>query len=468
MQKFRYNVINKDNKQLTGVINAPDEKSAREELNQLGFSIVNIQAFSAEEKNEGATVDGTLPNITSFEFSAIDKNLKKVVGTIQALDRYNAFKRLMNEYLFEVEYLVDAGIGATEKKTAMEKGIYELQNQYNEEELAQKKTGSKENFDFKAFTEKQQVLLEQVEFVLSKVKTTLDFYEKEINPETKEKIRRYVDKILRIKNSTNLDYIRKTCEELLNFLQKEELFLHEEEKQTEHAKLALEAKSMIMQLHAKKEPGSDDIFEQMRNWRKVHIIGNKQPSTLEKILNFLIGLVIGFHEENEETAILRAKIHTVHQQIGEYIVLYFQAKTPEFKIEAGEALKKLFQERKRLKKELKAEKHRHKLEFKNRADSTIVENFTAEILSFSGWLLGFYLLYYFLSFYFINKDFGTLHFPQNLSFYNSHFLKYFLTVLFLFHDSLSVKINFFRRNEIATIVLVPIFLLSSALILLNF
>ena len=42
-KKFKYIVINEENKQLYGTIGATDEGSARKELNELGFSIVSIE-----------------------------------------------------------------------------------------------------------------------------------------------------------------------------------------------------------------------------------------------------------------------------------------------------------------------------------------------------------------------------------------------------------------------------------------
>lgn len=466
MPKYQYNVINRENKSLSGTISAQDEKSARAELNQLGFSVIGINEIP---ETQGMEQEG--PQLPTFEFSGIDKNQKRVTGTIQAEDRFSAYKRLISEYAFEVEYLVDQALPEGQKTEEKIKGVFELQNRIDEESLAlqKKSAGAGENVDLKEFEKKQEVLKLQVEFVLKKVKEMLDLYEQEMKPEIKEQIRKYVDKILRIKSSTNLDYIRKSCEELLSFLQKEEIFLHEEARMKERTQLVLEAKSMMMQLHSSKSKSSMGINESLRRWREDHIISNDQPTFFEKLQDFLIGIFIGFVPENNEVVEIQHNIAIVQQQIRQYWVIYFQAATPEYKNEARTSLKKLRQERKKLRRQMKEAKKRLREEFKKQTELTGIESLSRELLNFTGWLLAFYLLYYFVSIYAGTKQVGALNtIPLSYSLYKTSFLKYFLTTLFLFHSALSVKINLFRRNEAATLVITPVFLLSTILILLNF
>ncbi len=464
MPKYSYNVINEENKALSGTISAPDEQSARAELNQLGFSVIGIIEIS-ENETSGAQEGPVLP---TFEFSAIDKSQKHVVGTIQAEDRYSAYKRLISEYAFEVEYLVDQSLPEPQKSEEKTKGVFELQNQLDEEsQLVQKKI-SGANQDLKEFEQKQDVLKLQVDFVLKKVKEMLDLYENDMKPETKTKIRVYVDKILRIKSSTNLDYIRKSCEELLTYLQKEELFLHEETRLKERTQMVMEAKSMMMQLHSTKSKSSMSLHETLSRWREEHILKKDQPSALEKFTDFLIALVIGFVPENDEIKEIQRNIAIVDQQIRQYWLLYFQASTPEYKNEAKTSLKKLRQEKKKFKLQLKEARKKLQEEYKKSTEITQWEAFSNELLGFTGWLLAFYIIYYFASIYLNTKQFGALSLPQPFSVYKTNFLKYFMTTLFLFHSALSIKINFFRRNEAATLVITPVFLLSAMLIILNF
>jgi len=463
MPKYQYSVINQENKSLSGTISAPDEKSARAELNQLGFSVIGMNEIP---ENEVQAQEG--PVLPTFEFAGIDKTQKRVVGTIQAEDRFGAFKRLVTEYAFEVEYLVEQNVPEAQKAEAKAKGVFELQNQMDEDLQVLQKKVSGESQDLKEFEEKQETLKLQVDFVLKKVKEMLDLYENEMKRETKEQIRKYVDKILRIKSSTNLDYIRKSCEDLLTYLQKEEIFLHEDARMKERTQMVLEAKSMMMQLHNTKGSGNMSIHELLNRWRNKHIAKNERPSTFEKLADFLVGIVIGFIPENEEIKGIQHQIDIVDQQLRQYILLYFQATTPEYKKEAKTSFFKLRQEKKKLKKELKEARKRLKNEFREKGDVTQFENFFQELLSFTGWLLAFYLIYYFGSIYLNTKQFGNMNLPQPFTVYKTNFLKYFLTTLFLFHSALSVKLNFFRGSDVATLVITPIFLLSTILIALNF
>ena len=157
-----------------------------------------------------------------------------------------------------------------------------------------------------------------------------------------------MDKILRIKNSTNLDYIRNTCEELLTFIQKEELFLHEDLRRKEHTKLLLEAKGMMMQLHRSKLTPLPNIKELFMNWRQEHILDNEQPNTFERFLNFLIGILIGFTQESAEILEIHRRVRVLNQQLWQDIILYFQDVSPEFKNEAKSRFKNLLHERKKL------------------------------------------------------------------------------------------------------------------------
>lgn len=460
MPKYRYLVINEEHKQLSGTIGAPDEKSAREELNELGLSIISI-----EKIEEDADSDANRRGI--FEFSGIDKNKKRIIGTIESIDRYEAYKRLTKEYNFAVEYIVDNSQTPENREQERKKGIEDLQDILNEETtLLEKNIGSDEK-DIQELGEKQTILKSQIDFVLNKVKEILDLYEKDLKPETKEKIRRYVEKILRIKSSTNLDYVRKTVEELLTFLQKEELFLYQETKMQERTKMLLDAKSMMMQLRqTKKNPGLSFI-EKMDIWRKKHIQEKENPNIFAKAVNLLLIPFLGPVLQSNEIIQTKHDIKLLNQQLKQYILLYFQAPNSEFKKETKTSLKKLWNERKNLKLSLKnLQKENQNQQGKN---VEIHRGKYAEFLnSFTGWILTFYLIYYFVGLYATNKDFGFKEVPDILYIFRSFILKYFFVTIFFLHASLSVKLHFFKKNEVAAIVITPLFLIIILIIYLNF
>ncbi len=461
MPKFRYTVVNNSNQQLQGTISSPDEASARKELGELEFSIVSIEEIPENE----ATSESTLP---VFEFAGLDKNQKRVAGTIQAEDEYNAYKRLLEEYEFEIEYVIPNNLTEAQKEKERKKGAYHLHQQLEEELLATQEKESADEKDLKEFEKKQAVLQQQIDFVLGKVKEMLDKYEQNMSPATKEKIRQRVDKILRIKNSTNLDYIRKTTEDLLHFIQKEEIFLHESEHMADRTNMVVEAKSMMMELKRGKSKSNMSVTDAMRQWREEHIIQNENPPLYYRIFDSIVSPILGITTETEKMLSIKQQIQNVNAQMKHYIVLYFQAPDPEFKNQARAGIKNLWNQRKKLKKELAAEKKRIKMERKASAQLTPVEKLGQQVLSFTGWLLAFYLIYYFLSIYTTSKELGDFTIPGVFYIYRSAFLKYFLATVFLLHSALSLKINFFKRNEVASLVITPVFLLSLIVIYLNF
>jgi len=463
MPKFSYTVLNKENKQLAGTINAPDENSARRELNDLGFSVLQMDMLKEEisAKEHGASA-------LKFQFTSYDKTGKKIIGTIQAPERLEAYKRLISEYVFTVESLIDQSLSETEKNQQMLRGVHDLEDQLKEEDFAKKVKVDQNLVDQKLFAEKQEKLHTQVNFVLKKVHEIIETFQNDLHPATKEKIKYYVEKILRIKNSTNLDYIRETCEELLNYLQKEELFLFEEQKQKEKTQLAVEAKSMMFQLQNSNKKPSISLTEQLENWRREHIINNNSPSFIERSINILISVFIGAPLETPEILELKAKIKNVQSQLKQFINLYFQAPNPEFKAETRTTLKRLWYERKKLKTELHTIIKKAHQDRMVHVDLTNTEKVETELFKFSGFVLFFYIIYYFVSIYINSKQIDIFDLQYfNIIFY-SDFLKNFFVLLFLFHSLLGLKIYFFHRNPLGEFILIPCFIILSLMIILNF
>jgi hypothetical protein len=462
MPKYRYIAISNDNQQLNGTIGAPDEASARRELNELGFSIISINEITEEQT---LNQQSSMP---IFEFAGLDKNGKRVIGTIVSEDRLSAYRRLISEYSFNVEYIIDNNLDEASKAIERQKGVYDLQQQIEEEEAKNKQRESEEEKDLREFEKEQAVLKSQIDFVLNKVREMLDEHEKNMKAETKIKIKNFVDKLIRIKTSTNLDYIRKTAEDLLTFLQNEELFQNEEAHLQARTRMLIEAKSLTMQLKKTKSKTSISFGESLRQWRKEHIINNPKPTLSEKAINILIGLLIGFDKENEKVETARKDIITLNNQIIQYLLLYLQAPNSEYKNQAKEGLSHLLQERKKRKQLLKEHQKELKRLRHEAGELTVMEKLRDDIFSFSGWLLVFYLIYYFISIYLTTKQFGLPSIPYVFYIFKSSFLKYFLTTLFLLHSAISIKVNFFKKSELATLIITPIFIFGSLLIIINF
>ena len=95
--------------------------------------------------------------------------------------------------------------------------------------------------------------------------------------------------------------------------------------------------------------------------------------------------------------------------------------------------------------------------------------FMEEISTFSGWLLLFYLSYYFVGHYVTTKGIPlnpVLGIPFDLG--TSVLFKYLLVIIFLVHIATSIKLNFFLRSQIATILLGTATIFLSLMVVFNF
>lgn len=465
MPKYKYIVINEENQQLSGTIDSPDQESAKKELNELGFSVVSMQEITAEE--QAVPSEETEEDLTVFEFGAVDKNGKNVVGTIQSADRMSAYKRMISEYGFVVQYIIDNSLPESQKMTERAKGISDLAQQIDEEEAAKKKKVSTEEKDMIEFERKQKALDAQIEFVLGKVNQMLDMYEKDIKPETKKEIKKLVDKILRIRRSTNLEYIRKSAEELLTYLQEKEIFLHEEAKRREKVRMMLEAKNMMRQIRQTRPSANVDIGKKLRHWKQDNITNNPNPSAVLKAIDAIITPFIGEEPENSEIEKLKTEHGIMMGQIKEYAQMYFQTPEAEHKKEIKDILKNLWAKQKELKKQIKILEEQEALKRAEAGEATVFQKMGSDILSFCGYLLFFYMIYYFISIYATTKAIGIGDMPFLFYIYKSAFLKYFLVTLFLIYGALSIKDTFFKVNKKAHLFITPITVLIILVIYIN-
>lgn len=457
MAQFQYTAVNSAGKKLSGIIGAATEDDARKQLNTFGISLLAIQK-EAETSAQSVTQEaGTSAELPKFEFEAFDKLGKKVLGTIPASSRYKAFKRLMDEYQFEVSYVVPLGTSEEEKVKAKAEDLSALKAEYE----AANKTTDKEVIAEQKISEQFEVerksLLSKVDFILSKIKEMLVSYQDELTPESHKLIQGYVDKLLRIKSSTNLDYIEATSEELLKKVQDQELFLHKEKMTGQRDKLKFEAQKMMVELHRKPTEGKD-ISENIEALQTR--FGSSENPLLKGIANWLTRF-IPTPEEKE----IKAKIATVSREIWTYrkIAWTSPASTKE---EARQSIKTLEEERTRLKQELKDKIQARKQE--EGGDEIQEPLITEEINHFLAWLLGFYLAAYFLSYYFVAKAVpGDSLLPGNFNLLSSEMLRHLLLSVFLWHIVLKLRLDYLRFKPWANWLVLPLGLVLNAGLVFN-
>jgi hypothetical protein len=466
MPSFKYIIVNKENKQLTGEVDAPSEEIARKDLQALGFSIVSIEEKKKEDKDEAGVI---------FEFKGIDSQNRKITGTIKSESRYQAFKRLITEYELDVHYVVQSNLQPKEKTKQIEEGVKDLMKNYREE--IKKNTNLFHEKKLKQidrnFEKEKALVMRQVDFVLSKVGESIETFAKELNADDKQKIKDYVNKILRLKNTTNLDYLKKSTEELLKFLQKAEIFVNKKSNVKSKLKLYAESQDMIDHLDKGKDFGVyQDLEEQILRWQSEHIKGKKKNeiSIINKVKSVYYALLLKIIHQPEEIREINRQLDYLNRELKQYYNVYLKSKDQTYKKEAIKSIKRLKERKISLKNKIKELKKEEIRRNKEEGELNFFEKIIEGINGITGWLLFFYLVFYFISGIIINKNiiFEFYEIPSIFYLFQSGLIKYILPIVFLLHITTSIKLYFFKKNIIADLILFPALALVSLIVVFNF
>lgn len=448
MPAFHYIGLNQEQKELSGVIEAPDEAVARAKLNELHLSVVSlnpVESFSHESKEGNKKV---------FEFEAIDKNGKKVVGTIVSPDALKAYGRLFEEYQLNVLSLILNSLNEGDKKAAKDAGIENLRGEYEKlMGFQKKKLLEQQQLEQTQQAEKKE-LLEKVDHTLKRVQDFLRQFHEELKPEENDAIQSYLDQLVRIKDSTNLEHIRTTCEKMLSHIQKQELFIHEEQRLKESSQLKVETTELLDQLKGTGLKKEIDIVKMAMAWQ--------ENAFLRPFARFILRLL---KAQNPEIRKLRDEIKVVNRHLFEYWKLLVFGKSKIIRLEAWESIRTLREEKKRLKLQLKAAYLQEEKTLETQMDVSFWDYARIGV----GWILAFYLLSYIIAYPFTIKNFSlpSLHLPKSFYFYQSHFLKGITIFLFLAYGALTARTYWFKRHWGAPLILYPLTLFGFLLIVIN-
>lgn len=448
---FQYTATNPEGKKLTGIINASSPEDAKQQLNLLGLSILEIKSIEHVE---------TAPNdsgLQKLQFEATDKNGKQIKGTIPAQNPLLAYKRLVEEYHFTVQNLGPLPEGNT---------LDIIKNQYEVERHEKKNTIEntvKPLSEDPVFLMEKDLLLKQIEEILQKVRAMLARYEAKISPEKRAEIEGTIDKLLRIKSSNNLDYIRHTCKELLQKVQGDEMFLVGVSHDNERSNVVMESQHMMMELQ-KAAAAKMDVGVQIEH--ALEKMEEKLKNSKWEFLLHPLEKLKAFFEESPEAERLKVQKKVLSSERWDAVKIAL--KTPkELRASAWQNVKNLHQERKEVLGKLKTLR-RLQAQKGLLVREELKLHHLEEINTFTGWLLLFYLLYYYLGYYVITEQLPLKPFlgiPFDL--HDSALFKYLLALIFLLHAATSVKLNFFLRNKTATLVLVPMTMVTAFLVIFN-
>ena len=454
MPAYHYIALNQEGKELSGVIEAVDEQLARKKLNNLSMSVVSLEALSAESVSTGAVVaSAAQAGKNIFEFEARDNQGKKVVGTIAAENEVKAFGRLFDEYQLNVLSIVNSILGIEEKEKA--KGnIVAIQQEYERLYGSSRKAREKEaEMKTASMQETRQELLIKVDATMRRIESFLQESGEDLKPEERDTIKSYLNQLIRIKDSTNLEHILTTCEKMLEHLQRQELFIHEERKLKESARLKVDTKDLLSQL---KQTGLS---------KELSIVGLAMQWQQKPLLRPLANILLRwFKPKTPEIQKVSDDIRTINRHIWEYVKLIFTGKSKTMKFEAWDGIKTLREEKKRLALQLKA----LEIEEQGKADALREPATTWEQTgSVLGWVMAFYLIAYVVSYPFTIKIFPISPLPKNFFFYESTITKGVTLALFLAYGAVTIRNFWLKKYDLAPYLLYPVTLFGFLLIVIN-
>ncbi|MBN1494553.1 hypothetical protein JW911_02310 [Candidatus Peregrinibacteria bacterium] len=465
MAQFKYIVVNKENRQLSGLVDAPEDQTARQELQDLGFSIISLEKVEAHKGAEEEI--GML-----FEFSGIDAHNRNIAGTIRGESRYEAFKRLMAEYQLDVKYIIQNNLNEKEKEEQKKAGIFDLMKIYQEE--VKKMTNlfhekKIKNID-RAFEKEKALLMRQVDYVLKKVNSAVDEFGEALEPQDKQTIITYVNKILRLKSSTNLEYLRNSCTSLLEFIQKTEINVKKQEFIDKKMELLAETQNLINSIQKHKDfTVTDDLEDKLLRWRKDNVQNAEKLTASIKIQDFFVSYLIKIIHQDPELRTQKKELSKINNQLRQYYTLLIKSPKPTDKVEIQKTIKKLKSSKKILKSNIKTLKKRTAKEQIIAGDLNIFQKTLDFINGLTGWLLFFYLVFYFIAGITISKQVPYINdVPSVFYIFQTGSIKYLLPVIFLLHAATSLKLNLFRKNIFSDFVIFPLFVIFSLLVVFNF
>lgn len=225
MQKYYFQAVTAEGKEISGYVSATDIESARTHLKDGGLSILTLDERNVKKSGiEGMVV---------FDFEAINKEHVAVKGTIEAKEAYEAYKKLRLEYEFNVSYLGMHELSEVEKEVVREEGIdpewetrLEIEKKKLAEDNEEKESTDDELKNVVADHELESSFMrEKIEAVLAEIIPLLEENADYIDTIKKREIEEQISLLQRLKQSNSVDHLKHLTEKVLNSVQDSELFL---------------------------------------------------------------------------------------------------------------------------------------------------------------------------------------------------------------------------------------------------
>lgn len=216
---FEYRVVGADGVEQNGKIEANSQQDAKDKLNAMGLSVIQVEEF------HGAEVEEVKSNLKKFLFSGRDAEKQDVEGEIEAVSDLDAFKRLIEEFGLDLFWLVDAStakvVQDAQKKDsiqrlndlAYERGVsikkQKIQQNQNDDQINDAFVGDSE------FYKKQQAFLYSIGRI-GKIFEILLPVISEKSPALSIELEKKFHDLEKVKMSNNLVYIEEFIDEILS------------------------------------------------------------------------------------------------------------------------------------------------------------------------------------------------------------------------------------------------------------
>ncbi len=233
MTKFYFQAVTTEGKQISGHIEAENLEAARGKLGESKLSILTL-----EEKTDQFST--TKEGFSVFQFEGLNDQHKTVKGTIEAIDRYAAYKKLRVSYKLEVFYLVEKNLDAAQKAQLQKQGIekeledkliMELRLEERKNSKKKKRKKSDTNAELKKAVEsnekERQFIVDKIDGVLAEVVPLLEENSEYIDPNKKREIETRIDLLVRLKHSNSVDHLKSLTKKLLTQISEDEIFLQD-------------------------------------------------------------------------------------------------------------------------------------------------------------------------------------------------------------------------------------------------
>lgn len=455
--KFKYTALNPDNKETTGILEAPNVEAAKKELHQMNLSILVINKISEQEYQESAgKQQETRKNtgIITYIFKAQDAYQKVIDGTIDAKDAYSAFKRLIINYHFQVLAL------HPKQQDDLDDTI--LQTNFKADSAQWKVKLKEEGIDLEQALRVQPVdkdlegenevinkkIAQQIDQFIIQAKGIIKVHSEHFSVAFLEEINNKLANLERIRASNNLDNITRVSNELYELLNHPDRFasLSQEKQQTYNQSLAGIERSELIEKQYK--------AEQMA--KKIGVMKGGVDTVVDKLKS-----VTPTSQSTQTSSV------TDWRFLANSFWLYLKAPRGPLKEARYEAFKSAMEKRKaKVKEEKKERKVVLKDFWKNRVNRDY-EFLFQEINGFVGWLLAFYILYLFLVSVSLERGVGlseefvlkTLEGPLIVN------VTLFLVWL---HLILKVKLNLFHKQFLGSFLLFVFAGATYGMVVVNF